>query len=122
MGTRDLTILSLQHSDITIASSIRFPAHLPDFKGHFPTAPILPGVSQIDYVMQLATKYLPISGDFSQIDKLKFQLPLSPEKTIKLSIHWLPEQQALTFIYTSDAGVHSSGRILLSNAFIQPKK
>ncbi|HBO78096.1 MAG TPA: AMP-dependent synthetase, partial [Cupriavidus sp.] len=45
------------------------------FDGHFPGAPIVPGVAQVDWVMALAPQRLavPPRQRFARLDVLKFQ-------------------------------------------------
>lgn len=62
---------------------------LPWFTGHFPGAPLLPGVTQIHWVMHYAASLLKLAQPFHGVDQLKFQRPLRPgaECSLRLQFH-----------------------------------
>lgn len=88
------------------------------FDGHFPDAPIVPGVAQVDWVMALAPERLavPPRERFARIDALKFQAVIQPGATVRMALTWQPAAQALAFRFTSDAGSHASGKIIFHPA------
>lgn len=91
---------------------------LPWFQGHFPDAPLLPGVTQIHWVMHYASTRLGLSLPFGGLDQLKFQRPLRPGAECTLILHWQADKGELGFRYElSDGGsneVASSGRVRLA--------
>lgn len=92
--------------ELTVPSSLLY------FKGHFDELPILPGITQVDWVIAFAKTYLGISNTFCDMRQLKFQQVIQPEDIIKLSFSFSDKTNTLTFKYFSDEnGVHSSGRI-----------
>ncbi|KXF80175.1 ApeI family dehydratase [Enterovibrio coralii] len=84
---------------------------LAEFKGHFPGFPIYPGVSQIDDAIRFAKDIFPISGQFSSIDKLKFEAPVWPGMQLTLSMDWHTDTQKLSFKYESAQGAHTRGMV-----------
>lgn len=82
------------------------------FQGHFPEAPILPGVAQIDWAVACAKEYLPLKGDFAGLKALKFQLPLLPGAEFQLELDHKPEKNSAAFRFLSAKGRHSSGTLL----------
>ncbi|MDD1782928.1 AMP-binding protein [Enterovibrio sp. ZSDZ35] len=82
---------------------------LPEFCGHFPRFPIYPGVSQIDAVLRFAKDLFPIHGQFSSINKLKFEAPVWPGTQLVLTLSWHAGTKKLTFRYESDQGLHTRG-------------
>lgn len=84
------------------------------FDGHFPDAPVVPGVAQVDWVMALAPQRLavPPRERFARIDMLKFQAVIRPGATLRMALTWQPAAGALGFRLTSDAGAHASGKII----------
>lgn len=69
----------------------------PHFPGHFPQAPIMPGVLQVEALAQLAGLYLPLTepeimkeadkmGLFSKVDKCTFESPVTPGDQLVLAI------------------------------------
>ena len=84
------------------------------FDGHFPDAPIVPGVAQVDWVMALAPLKLavPPRQRFARLDALKFQSVIRPTCVVQLALNCHPDAHALAFRLTSDAGPHASGKIV----------
>jgi len=84
------------------------------FDGHFPGAPIVPGVAQVDWVMALAPLKLavPPRRRFARLDTLKFQSVIRPNSVVRLALTWQPDAHALGFRFSSGAGPHASGKIV----------
>lgn len=81
------------------------------FDGHFPGNPILPGVSQVDWALQLGTVLMPANARFQAVEQLKFQQILRPEHKVRLRLEWQPDKLRLQFQYQSEQGLHSQGRL-----------
>lgn len=88
------------------------PPDLIYFDGHFPGAPILPGVAQLDWAVALARHRFGLSGPFQGMAQIKFQQVIRPATTVRLLLTHLPEKSSAEFRFTSAAGAHSSGRIV----------
>ena len=69
------------------------------FQGHFPTQPILPGVTQVDWAMRYGLRLFDLKGSFAGVEKAKFQRPILPGNTIELLLTWDEEKQKLVFQY-----------------------
>lgn len=83
------------------------------FTGHFPQAPILAGVVQLDWAIKLAPKYLALSSNSVQnVEVLKFMEVISPGIELTLTLVKKSEYK-FTFKYESDQGTHASGRVVL---------
>ena len=93
--------------------TFRLPAELLWFSGHFPSAPILPGVTQVNWAMNYAETILGMNKAFSGMEVVKFQRPLLPEETVDLHIDWLKEKHRLVFRYCVGDAVASRGKITL---------
>ena len=88
---------------------------LPVFDGHFPGAPILPGVAQLDWAIRWGREaFASIPARFVRVDALKFQQVVPPGTAVELALDWSAERQTLAFRYTSAAGVHASGKVVFS--------
>ena len=87
------------------------PAELVFFTGHFPDFPILPGVVQIDWAINLADK-TQLTGAFSGIMRLKFIHPITGDRTIRLDLAYASNGQQMEFKYYETAGLFSSGTLL----------
>ncbi|GAB52573.1 MULTISPECIES: ApeI family dehydratase [Atlantibacter] len=87
------------------------------FKGHFAAQPLLPGVTQLDWVMYYARELLVPGANFRKIINVKFQAPLLPENEVCLTLTWQPERNTLSFSYHRLCGEQrlpaSSGKIRL---------
>jgi acyl-CoA synthetase (AMP-forming)/AMP-acid ligase II len=82
------------------------------FDGHFPQAPVLPGVAQLHWAIEFARECFGVAGEFLRAEALKFQRPVIPAARLELSLRWAPDTRQLNFEYQSDQGVHSSGRVV----------
>lgn len=82
------------------------------FGGHFPTAPVVPGVAQIGWAMALARRDLQPDLRWAGIETLKFQRLLRPGDVAELTLRWDGGKRKLYFAYTLDGAPCSSGRVL----------
>jgi len=89
------------------------PADLAYFSGHFPKAPVLPGVVQVEWALQLGQQLLDLPGKFAGMEVLKFQQLVRPGDEIQLHLRFDHERGKLYFAYRNDTATCSSGRILL---------
>ncbi|PSU36464.1 3-hydroxyacyl-ACP dehydratase [Photobacterium lutimaris] len=112
--------MSQCHTGDSVVLVLRLNPQLSDFKGHFPSYPILPGVTQIDWAVYFSQRILGTPTVFAGMDVIKFQEPIQPNQDVQLSLSWNGEKAKLHFCYTSeDEGnvvTHSSGRISLEVA------
>ncbi len=91
------------------------------FKGHFPIAPILPGVAQLDWALTLGRRCFALPDEFVRLEVLKFVSPVVPGTQLNLSLQRKakpkePDLVSLQFrLYSQAAGApeaveHASGR------------
>ena len=97
--------------DDQVSIQCYMPAELVYFDGHFPEAPILPGIAQVHWVEAYGRRYLGVKGVFDCLEVIKFQQIISPGMTVNLKIRFDVKKAKLHFLYESAQGVHSSGRI-----------
>lgn len=83
------------------------------FAGHFPGAPLLPGVAQLHLAIGYACEQWAIEERFSGLEMLKFQRPLQPGVEVTLQLSWQAESRKLQFCYLKDGEAASSGRVKL---------
>lgn len=95
---------------------LEIPPDLACFPGHFPTAPVLPGVLQVQWAQQLGRQVLALPPRFGGMEVLKFQQLLRPGDLCQLSLRWDAERGKLYFAFTRGDAACSSGRILLGAA------
>jgi acyl-coenzyme A synthetase/AMP-(fatty) acid ligase/3-hydroxymyristoyl/3-hydroxydecanoyl-(acyl carrier protein) dehydratase len=84
------------------------------FDGHFPGWPILPGVAQVDWAIAFARERFALPARFLRLDALKFSQPAAPGMRLELDLRWNAAAATLQFEYRSDAGRHSSGRVVFA--------
>lgn len=92
------------------------PLNLFYFDGHFPGAPILPGVVQIDWVIAFGRRCFDLPPVFIGMQALKFQQVIPPGLPVTLELIHEQAKSCLTFKLSSLAGQHGSGRILFGAA------
>ncbi|RON82989.1 acyl-CoA synthetase family protein [Pseudomonas fluorescens] len=92
------------------------PPDLAYFSGHFPKAPVLPGVVQVEWALNLGRQLLNLTGPFAGMEVLKFQQLVRPGDEVQLHLRFDPERRKLYFAYRNDTATCSSGRILLGAA------
>jgi 3-hydroxymyristoyl/3-hydroxydecanoyl-(acyl carrier protein) dehydratase len=91
------------------------PTDLLYFEGHFPQAPILPGVIQVEWAVAFARRFFEVPQHFRRLEMLKFQRVVGPGTTVMLTLEYLVASQTVTFRYVSDVGQHSSGRVVFGD-------
>ncbi|MFJ4052309.1 AMP-binding protein [Pseudomonas sp. NPDC089743] len=89
------------------------PLDLACFPGHFPQTPVLPGVVQIDWAIDLGGELLDCERRFSGMEVLKFQQLVRPGDELALTLRWDSARGKLYFTFTCAGLPCSSGRILL---------
>ena len=92
------------------------PRDLYFFTGHFPGAPVVPGVVQIKWAIALAQQYLGISHAFAAMEKVKFQRAMTPKSRVTLTLEYVAAAHTLRFSFASPDGPYSSGRLRSSAA------
>ena len=94
-----------------LSATLFLPDDLVYFDGHFEEMPILPGVVQIHWAIELAYEHLKIEGEFIGVDILKFKQIIFPGNLIEIEAIYDPLKGTLNFTYTSEQGNHSVGRV-----------
>ncbi|MFF7707615.1 AMP-binding protein [Pseudomonas sp. NPDC007930] len=98
------------------ALQLRVPVDLACFTGHFPSAPVLPGVVQVDWALQLGRERLALPPRFAGMEVLKFQQLVRPGDPLQLTLRFDAERGKLYFAYSRDGAPCSSGRVVLEAA------
>ncbi len=96
--------------EVRIEASV--PAGLTFLSGHFPDAPVVAGVVQLAWVEHYARQHLPLSGEFSGMEQLKFQRLLRPHDPFTLRLTLAGSGRQVTFRLDNAAHVFSSGKLL----------
>ncbi|HEX5046423.1 MAG TPA: hydroxymyristoyl-ACP dehydratase [Gammaproteobacteria bacterium] len=93
---------------------LAIPRDLEWFDGHFPHAPVVPGVVQLKWAVEHAQRCFAIAAAVKGIEVLKFQRAIGPQTEVTLTLDYSTPRGKVSFSYESDQGRHSSGRIVLS--------
>ena len=89
------------------------PPDLAYFSGHFPQTPVLPGVVQVEWALNLGQQLMNLPAKFAGMEVLKFQQLVRPGDEIQLHLRFDPVRGKLYFAYRNETATCSSGRILL---------
>jgi 3-hydroxymyristoyl/3-hydroxydecanoyl-(acyl carrier protein) dehydratase len=92
--------------------TLDIPAHLSYFQGHFPGCPLLPGVVQITWAIELGRQLIPFSGRFRSLIAVKFTRVILPDTMPTLELGYASERRELEFVYDVDGRQCSSGTVL----------
>lgn len=102
----------LESADVHVVLELTIPADLIYFDGHFIAAPVLPGVTQVDWAIHYGRQYFAIAGAFLRLEAVKFQRVIQPGRPVRLELDWRAEKHSLAFKLVSDVGQHASGRVV----------
>jgi 3-hydroxymyristoyl/3-hydroxydecanoyl-(acyl carrier protein) dehydratase len=102
---------AVRRSGAVTELSLRAPASLLYFDGHFPRFPILPGVVQVDWAIRLGRRYLALDAVPARTIQVKFRKPISPDVELTLALSLADAGRRLAFEYRDAQGIYSSGQI-----------
>ena len=89
---------------------LRLPLELCHFSGHFPRLPVLPGVVQLAWALELAAERLGTPRQCARMEMLKFQRLLRPGDELQLQLRHDTAAHKLHFAYRLGDSEASSGR------------
>lgn len=95
---------------------VRVPYELPVFRGHFPSRPIVPGVVQIGWAVDIARTQGVVNGTFAGISGAKFRRVLQPGMNLGLRLDGDDGSRQLRFEYSLGSTVVSGGRVQFGGA------
>ena len=109
-------VLSQHEMDGEWLLQLAVPPDLAYFSGHFPVTPVLPGVVQVDWALELGRERLELPEKFAGMEVLKFQQLVRPGDQLELSLRFDRERSKLHFAFRNTKAACSSGRIVLETA------
>lgn len=117
--TRPVPVVSDVVRDANLPSltcRLQVPCELPIFRGHFPSRPIVPGVVQIGWAVDIACAAGLVSGPFTGISGAKFRRVLQPGMNLALRLDGHDASRQLHFEYSLGSTVVSGGRVQFGGA------
>jgi 3-hydroxymyristoyl/3-hydroxydecanoyl-(acyl carrier protein) dehydratase len=100
--------------DARVTLELNLPDDLPCFRGHFPGFPVLAGVIQLDWVMQLGAAHLRCGQKSATDFRIKFMRVIVPGNPLTLTLDHDEVRHRLDFIYRIDGIIASRGRVMLA--------
>jgi 3-hydroxymyristoyl/3-hydroxydecanoyl-(acyl carrier protein) dehydratase len=91
---------------LTISPELRY------FDGHFHGCPLLPGIVQVNWAIELGRTHFAIPARFRGLRGVKFMRVILPAALVTLRLEYATDKSALGFAYEFDGGVYSSGTVL----------
>jgi 3-hydroxymyristoyl/3-hydroxydecanoyl-(acyl carrier protein) dehydratase len=95
----------------TLTCELLVPRDLRIFHGHFPAAPIVPGVTQIGWVVELARRHGIAAGRCSGIVTAKFRRLVLPGMRLVARVEAGPGTGQCQFEFELDGATVSTGRL-----------
>jgi uncharacterized membrane protein/3-hydroxymyristoyl/3-hydroxydecanoyl-(acyl carrier protein) dehydratase len=105
--------LRVRQGDDRCEQDLRVPEHLACWPGHFPDLFILPGVLQVQWVMDAIGQFTQRVPELRCIEALKFKRPLYPGNPFTLVLEANRDRDRFSFRIEEAGEIYSSGRILL---------
>lgn len=99
----------------SLEQDLRVPEDLGCWPGHFPDRPILPGVLQLDWAMQLLTRFLGGEVWPRRVEGLKFKQFIRPGQALTLALEREPGALGFRFRLSYGATIFSLGRIVIED-------
>jgi acyl-CoA synthetase (AMP-forming)/AMP-acid ligase II len=90
----------------------RVPLDLACFPGHFPNRPVVPGVLQFDWAMELVAQQLGHTPRVAEINSLKLTSPLRPGQLFRLHVRVSAEGKVEFKLWSKEA-TYATGRLRL---------
>ena len=106
-------VIKQQKSENQAEIKLAVEASLPAFEGHFDSAPIIPGVEQLRWVIEFAKLQFELAENIEiiRVDALKFQNVIQPDSQITLNLTL--KEKRVDFAFTSNELRHSSGKVFI---------
>lgn len=90
----------------------KVPLDLVYFKGHFANFPLVPGVVEMQWVMDKIHAYFGKEKNIARFDNLKFQKFLRPNDKLELRLKWDEEKNRMAFQLKTNGEMCGSGLVV----------
>jgi 3-hydroxyacyl-[acyl-carrier-protein] dehydratase len=99
-----------------ISAQIRIPRDSPWFDGHFPEAPVLPGIAQLGMVHDLLCRFFDRRLSVERVSRVRFKQMIRPDQDVVLTVKTGDAPGSHSFRITGDEGLICNGQIGLSGS------
>lgn len=99
----------------TLSCEMVVPRELRVFRDHFPAAPVVPGVTQVAWAVELARRYGLATGPLRGIVTAKFRRLVLPGMRLEARVEAGPEQGQCSFVFGIEGVAVSTGRLQFGN-------
>lgn len=82
------------------------------FEGHFRGCPLLPGVVQVTWAIELGRTHIPFEGRFRALSAVKFTRVIVPDTIVTLQLEYSHDRRELDFAYELEGRACSNGIIV----------
>jgi 3-hydroxymyristoyl/3-hydroxydecanoyl-(acyl carrier protein) dehydratase len=110
----DPVVLAEVRSVGRLERTLRVPADLAAFEGHFPGAPLVAGVVQLGWVMDAASSLTGRAAEASGFEGLRFRDVLAPEQVLRLAVELSDTGDLARFRLDAGERVFAAGRVRLA--------
>ncbi|VAW89699.1 (3R)-hydroxymyristoyl-[ACP] dehydratase [hydrothermal vent metagenome] len=111
MTISGVEILKQEIGEFELLYMLHVPVDSIYFKGHFPGRPILPGVTQVDWVVSLSQPLLVVDA-IKSLERVKFMRPIRPNSNVSVKLTLSSEGRCLSYRFFDNAGDYSSGHLI----------
>jgi 3-hydroxymyristoyl/3-hydroxydecanoyl-(acyl carrier protein) dehydratase len=104
----------VEHTPEGVRLRFMIPGDLVYFDGHFPDVPLLPGVVQIGWALELARRHVAEPAGlerFRELSAVKFMRVMQPGAAVSLTLAYAASDRELAFEYRTGEHACSSGRL-----------
>jgi acyl-CoA synthetase (AMP-forming)/AMP-acid ligase II len=109
-ATESIPVLDEWRDDHVVERLMRVPFDYPVLAGHFPGLPVVPGVIQLYWVMELARGLGGPAMTLGSLEVVKFKGLLRPGQTFRLRVELSDSDETVRFRLRDDQTMFSSGR------------
>jgi 3-hydroxymyristoyl/3-hydroxydecanoyl-(acyl carrier protein) dehydratase len=104
-------VLEESQGEDRIEQRIRVPNELACWPGHFPEHPVVPGVLQVHWAMELAARWRGATPAVRRIEVLKFKQLLLPGRELTLCVSRGRRPESFHFELVDGDEIFSTGRV-----------
>lgn len=85
------------------------------FRGHFPGFPVLPGVVQLRWAVEMAQRHFGFTSSPHEVLRLKFKGIIVPPRAVQLTVLKTAPCEA-SFEYTGQGEIYSQGKLRFADS------